>query len=35
MVAHTGFLTFGRRIEPATDERGRDLIEEIGASDIE
>jgi len=35
MVAHTGFLIFGRRIEPATDERGRDLIEEIGASYIE
>ena len=35
MVAHTGFLIFGRRIEPATDKRGRDLIEEIGASYIE
>ena len=32
MVAHTGFLIFGRRIEPTTDERSRDLIEEIGAS---
>ncbi len=32
MVAHTGFLIFGRRIEPSDDKRGRDLIEEIGAS---
>jgi tRNA (adenine57-N1/adenine58-N1)-methyltransferase len=31
MVAHTGFLIFGRRIEPASDERGRELIEEVGA----
>ncbi len=30
MVAHTGFLIFGRRIEPNTDERGRDLLEEVG-----
>jgi tRNA(1-methyladenosine) methyltransferase and related methyltransferases len=28
MVAHTGFLTFGRRIEPSEDERARDLLEE-------
>ncbi len=32
MVAHTGFLIFARRIEPSADKRGRDLIEEIGAS---
>ena len=30
MVAHTGFLIFGRRIEPSRDERARDLIEEQG-----
>jgi tRNA (adenine57-N1/adenine58-N1)-methyltransferase len=28
MVAHTGFLTFGRRIEPSKDERAKDLLEE-------
>jgi tRNA (adenine57-N1/adenine58-N1)-methyltransferase len=28
MVAHTGFLTFGRRIEPSEDERANDLLEE-------
>jgi len=31
MVAHTGFLVFGRRIEPSQDKRGSELIEEIGA----
>lgn len=31
MVAHTGFLIFGRRIEPSEDPRGRELSEEIGA----
>jgi len=31
MVAHTGFLVFGRRIEPSQDHRGSELIEEIGA----
>lgn len=31
MVAHTGFLTFARRIEPSTDVRGRDLLTETGA----
>jgi tRNA (adenine57-N1/adenine58-N1)-methyltransferase len=31
MVAHTGFLIFGRRIEPAQDERGIELAREIGA----
>jgi tRNA (adenine57-N1/adenine58-N1)-methyltransferase len=30
MVAHTGFLIFGRRIEPAPDERGRELAMEAG-----
>ena len=34
MVAHTGFLTFGRRIEPAQDERARQLLEEqVGVVD--
>ncbi len=28
MVAHTGFLTFGRRIEPSEDERGKVLLDE-------
>ena len=31
MVAHTGFLTFGRRIEPSDDERAKILLEEVGA----
>ena len=31
MVAHTGFLIFGRRIEPSRDERARDLLEEQGS----
>ena len=31
MVAHTGFLVFGRRIEPPQDKRGMELIKEIGA----
>ena len=31
MVAHTGFLVFGRRIEPPQDKRGTELIKEIGA----
>jgi tRNA (adenine57-N1/adenine58-N1)-methyltransferase len=30
MVAHTGFLTFGRRIEPSADERAKGLLEEQG-----
>jgi hypothetical protein len=30
MVAHTGFLIFGRRIEPGEDPRGRELSEEAG-----
>ena len=32
MVAHTGFLTFGRRIEPSEDERAKDLLEEQGGA---
>jgi len=28
MVAHTGYLTFGRRIEPSDDERAMDLLKE-------
>jgi tRNA (adenine57-N1/adenine58-N1)-methyltransferase len=31
MVAHTGFLVFGRRIEPVGDERGLELAGELGA----
>ena len=31
MVAHTGFLVFGRRIEPPLDERGIELARELGA----
>jgi len=30
MVAHTGFLIFGRRIEPGEDPRGKELTEEAG-----
>lgn len=30
MVAHTGFLVFGRRIEPSEDPRAKKLIEEVG-----
>jgi tRNA (adenine57-N1/adenine58-N1)-methyltransferase len=35
MVAHTGFLTFGRRIEPTEDERAKALWEQVkgGAED--
>ena len=29
MVAHTGFLMFARKIEPATDPRGRELANEV------
>ena len=36
MVAHTGFLTFARRIEPGEDERGKLLLEETqGRSKVE
>jgi tRNA (adenine57-N1/adenine58-N1)-methyltransferase len=31
MVAHTGFLIFGRRIEPVSDERGIELAREFGS----
>jgi tRNA (adenine57-N1/adenine58-N1)-methyltransferase len=30
MVAHTGFLVFGRRVEGASDERGVELARELG-----
>ncbi|MEI6289513.1 MAG: tRNA (adenine-N1)-methyltransferase [Chloroflexota bacterium] len=30
MVAHTGFLIFGRRIEPSEDPRAIELLQEIG-----
>jgi tRNA (adenine57-N1/adenine58-N1)-methyltransferase catalytic subunit len=30
MVAHTGFLVFGRRIEPVEDQRGLELAQELG-----
>ena len=32
MVAHTGFLIFGRKIEPVADERARNLLLEAGVS---
>ncbi len=32
MVAHTGYLTFARRIEPAEDERAQELLEEQGGT---
>lgn len=35
MVAHTGFLVFARRIEPAEDPRGKELSEEVGANSSE
>ena len=35
MVAHTGYLIFARRIEPAEDERGRELLTEAGGMDVE
>jgi tRNA (adenine57-N1/adenine58-N1)-methyltransferase catalytic subunit len=35
MVAHTGFLIFARRIEPAEDPRGVELSEEAGAGEKE
>lgn len=35
MVAHTGFLVFARRIEPAEDPRGKELSEEVGSDQIE
>ena len=35
MVAHTGFLIFGRRIEPSTDPRAKELNTEHGMSQEE
>ena len=35
MVAHTGFLVFARRIEPAEDPRGKELAEEVGSDQSE
>ena len=35
MVAHTGFLVFGRRIEPSEDPRGQELSKEVGETIIE
>jgi tRNA (adenine57-N1/adenine58-N1)-methyltransferase len=35
MVAHTGFLIFGRRIEPGDDARGKELSEEAGMNNNE
>jgi tRNA (adenine57-N1/adenine58-N1)-methyltransferase catalytic subunit len=32
MVAHTGYLTFARRIEPPSDPRGMELMDEQGGS---
>ncbi len=29
MVAHTGFLVFARRIEPVSDPRGKELVNEV------
>ncbi|GAB4503972.1 MAG: tRNA (adenine-N1)-methyltransferase [Anaerolineales bacterium] len=33
MVAHTGFLTFGRRIEPSEDPRSKELLAEQAEED--
>ena len=35
MVAHTGFLIFARKIEPGTDERAKELMEEAGVEEDE
>ena len=35
MVAHTGFLIFGRRIQPSEDPRGKELSEELGMDNKE
>ena len=35
MVAHTGFLIFGRRIEPSTDPRGLELANEAGVGSMQ
>ena len=34
MVAHTGFLLFGRKIESSEDPRGRELSDEIEQGDV-
>jgi tRNA (adenine57-N1/adenine58-N1)-methyltransferase len=34
MVAHTGFLIFGRRIEPSEDQRGAELVHELGVGNL-
>jgi tRNA (adenine57-N1/adenine58-N1)-methyltransferase len=33
MVAHTGFLTFARKIEPGGDDRAKELMEEAGVEE--
>jgi tRNA (adenine57-N1/adenine58-N1)-methyltransferase len=33
MVAHTGFLMFGRRIEPVSDPRGLELVNEVSVAE--
>jgi tRNA (adenine57-N1/adenine58-N1)-methyltransferase len=35
MVAHTGFLIFGRRIEPNADPRGKELANEVGIGSLQ
>ena len=35
MVAHTGFLVFGRKIEPSEDPRGKELANEVGTNSRE
>jgi tRNA (adenine57-N1/adenine58-N1)-methyltransferase len=35
MVAHTGYLIFGRRIEPSQDERAQALLQEQAGTSIE
>jgi tRNA (adenine57-N1/adenine58-N1)-methyltransferase len=35
MVAHTGYLTFGRRIEPSEDKRAKALLEELSGAEEE
>jgi tRNA (adenine57-N1/adenine58-N1)-methyltransferase len=35
MVAHTGFLIFGRRIEPSEDPRARELLDELAVQNDE
>jgi len=35
MVAHTGLQIFARRIEPGEDDRSGELMEEVGAGEVE